>query len=176
SLQVEARRRACPISAPDFGGEGRADPKAVAEAELVAGAIVLLDTGRRTPKDEPVFLGTLLVERDDDLPPDKDELDDLIQFGRKLAGVIEQSERVQLLQTTLDKQTEPLAILDASGRLRYANTAAAAQIDRSLPSGWQHPETMTPIGWGKEEADDSLRSHATNCARRSHWWGRRVVE
>jgi signal transduction histidine kinase len=85
-------------------------------------------------------LGTLVVERADGLPPDRAEFNDLILFGRKLAGIIEQSERIQLLQQTLDQQREPLAIFDARRGLRYLNGRCAAYLNHRTPAGWQHPE------------------------------------
>jgi len=99
--------------------ERLASPKAVAAARLGAFAVVpIIDRERQA-------IGTVHVEREDGAVPSSEEIADLESFGRQLATVIAQSERVNLLQTALNKIPEPLAIIDTRERLRYANRAAS---------------------------------------------------
>jgi signal transduction histidine kinase len=142
---------------------------------LRTGAVVLLDTGRRH-RGRAVVLGTLFVERPDDLPPDDEEFADLIQFGRKLAGVIEQAERTQLLQSALDKQREPLCIYDAGGRLRYANAPAVAKMELPPPAERQDPEASPVLDWNRTDEGDGFTAQAREFARRAYRTRNRVVE
>ncbi|MGE3818414.1 MAG: sensor histidine kinase, partial [Isosphaeraceae bacterium] len=148
SFHVEAALKGKPIRARHIPSHPLADQGAALAAEITAGAFIPLDTGRRDPKSGlPIVLGSLAVEREDLLPPDRAEFNDLIQFGRKLAGIVEQSERVQLLQESLNLQREPLAILDAGGRLRYANRPASAFLGDDYHPGWRHPEASPQLEW-----------------------------
>jgi len=61
-------------------------------------------------------------------------VEDLLYFGRQLAIAIEQSERVNLLQSTLDQLPTPVLIVDRLGRLRYANRPAEDLF--AVPTGW----------------------------------------
>lgn len=79
-------------------------------------------------------VGTILVERNDQRPLSKEEVEDFLDFGRQLAIVIEQGERVNLLQSTLDRVPSPLVIATPSGTVRYANRAATDLL--SVPAGW----------------------------------------
>jgi signal transduction histidine kinase len=142
---------------------------------LQAATVVPLDTGRRHG-DRPVLVGTLFVERPDDLPPDDEEFADLIQVGRKLAGVIEQAERNQLLQSALDKQREPLCIYDAGGRLRYANALAVERMGLPPLAEWTNPEAMPPLGWDEAEDGDSFPAQARQFARRAYQTQNRLAE
>src|SRR4051812_10769474 len=81
-------------------------------------------------------IGTLMVERSDGLGPDDEETKELERFARQFAVLIDQSERVLLLQSALDKQRHPLVILDWQLRLRYANEKAARYTDPRLATGW----------------------------------------
>src|SRR5262249_67752 len=80
-------------------------------------------------------IGTIHVEREDNLEPPKEEIEDLMSFGRSLATAIEQAERVNLLQTTLDKIPTPVAIGNALEKFRYANRAAAEMLN--VDNRWQ---------------------------------------
>jgi two-component sensor histidine kinase len=85
-----------------------------------------------------IAIGTVHVEREDELPPTREEVTDLLQFGRKLAVLVEQSERVNLLQTALDRQPEPIVILDRRMLHRYVNEPAAHHLE--IPAGWREPK------------------------------------
>ncbi len=82
-----------------------------------------------------VVVGTIHVERQDGAVPTGEEVEDLIVFGRQLATAIEQSERVNLLQSGLDLIPEPVLIADSLEQCRYANKPAADLL--GLPPGWR---------------------------------------
>jgi signal transduction histidine kinase/PAS domain-containing protein len=84
-------------------------------------------------------IGTVHVERADEAMPSKVEVSDLEFFGRQLAIAIEQSERVNLLQSSLDKIPEPIVIVDRTERLRYANRPAAELL--GVSDGWFPPDS-----------------------------------
>ncbi|HYH63815.1 MAG TPA: GAF domain-containing protein, partial [Urbifossiella sp.] len=95
-------------------------------------------------------IGTLHVERTDGVAPTDEEADDLERFGRHLAVAVEQSSRVNLLESALDQQPEPISILDRLGRIRYANRPAvdmynAALDGRPLAAGWHAAEDARRI-------------------------------
>ncbi|MCI0489897.1 MAG: GAF domain-containing protein [Blastocatellia bacterium] len=79
-------------------------------------------------------IGTIHVEREDEAVPSEDEVRDLMTFGRQLATAIEQSERVNLLESALDKIPEPIVIVGRNERPRYANRPAAELF--GLQDGW----------------------------------------
>src|SRR5439155_10516969 len=108
----------------------------VEETGMINGAVVPL----LTPNN--VVLGTVHVERMDGLIPTKEEVADLEQFGRKLAVAIEQSDRVNMLQSALDKQRDPAILLDQRQYLRYANRPAAEYLH--IDPGWQASDENTP--------------------------------
>lgn len=88
-------------------------------------------------------IGTIHVERKDGFPPSRDEVENLIFFGRLLAIALEQSERVNLLQSALDKIPEPVIIVDSMPRHRYANRPAEELLNVS--TGWQPRDIAEPI-------------------------------
>lgn len=73
---------------------------------------------------EDTAVGTIHVERDDGGVPDADEIKDLLAFGKAFATALEQCERSNLLQSSLDRLPTPLVIFNARERIRYANKAA----------------------------------------------------
>lgn len=103
-------------------------------------AIVEL-AGMKAEAIVPIFneaddaIGTIHIERADGFEPPSDEIDDLISFGRLLATVIEQAERVNLMQATLDGIPTPVAIVNAQEKFRYANRAASQTLN--IPHHWQ---------------------------------------
>jgi signal transduction histidine kinase/GAF domain-containing protein len=80
-------------------------------------------------------IGTIHVERQDHVKPPREEIEDLMDFGRLLATAIEQAERVNLLQSTLDKLPEPITIVTPNGRFRYGNKAASNSL--GISNQWQ---------------------------------------
>jgi signal transduction histidine kinase/GAF domain-containing protein len=72
-----------------------------------------------------LVIGTIHVERDDGRVPTKDEAEDLELFASQLSTAIQHSERVHLMQYTLDQLPDPILIYDPQGQNRYANLRAA---------------------------------------------------
>lgn len=109
-------------------------------ADLTNKMIVEL-TGMKAEAIVPILneaddaIGTIHVERADNFEPPDEELEDLVKFGRSLATVIEQAERVNLLQSTLDDIPTPVAIVNARDKFRYGNRAAALTL--GVPLHWQ---------------------------------------
>ncbi len=109
-------------------------------AKLTNKTIVKL-TGMKAEAIVPIFneadeaIGTIHIERADGFEPPEDEIADLVRFGRLLATVIEQAERVNLMQVTLDNIPTPVAIVNARKKFRYANRAAAQALN--VPHHWQ---------------------------------------
>lgn len=70
-------------------------------------------------------LGTLLIERLDCTVPTDSEMEDLLSFATKLASVLEQSERINLLTCALEEVPHPIAVVDARGYLHFVNSRGA---------------------------------------------------
>jgi signal transduction histidine kinase/GAF domain-containing protein len=103
------------------------------EAGLDAFAVVpMLIRHADPPFDEAI--GTIHVERRDGKPPTQEQVKDLLDFGEWLAIALEQIEKVELLQSALDKLPEPVLITDRRLRLRYANEPASKLI--GVPARW----------------------------------------
>lgn len=113
----------------DAALEPLANQEAVRNARMKSLAIVPI----LNPNGEAI--GTIHIERADEAVPTKDEVEDLMFFGRQLAVAIEQSERVSLLQSALDKIPEPVVIVDRRERLRYVNKPGTDLLN--VESGWQ---------------------------------------
>lgn len=96
--------------------------------------------------------GTLHLERDDHTPLSRDEVHEFVEFGKILTALLEQGERIHLLQSALNHQLEPLLIIDMCRRVRYANQPAAQLVPVLEPGRWQpavgKPDTHTlrPLG------------------------------
>jgi signal transduction histidine kinase len=179
SLHVRAVCDRKSVRVTDFRSDSPGDLEAVARGEIEAGAIVLLDTGRIDRKGRPYYLGTFLVERGDGLPPDPLEFKALVAFGRKFAMAIEQGERVQLLQTTLDMQRQPLAIVDAAGNLRYTSARVSPymdDVDAPHVEGWKNPETAQRLDWSYNIKGHRLLDRAAHCVQQAFLHENRVVK
>lgn len=113
----------------DASQEALANQQAVERARMQAEAIVPIINLAG------LAIGTIHVERTDGAVPTLAEADDLMTFGRQLAVAIEQSERVSLLQSALDKIPEPLVIVDNAVKIRYANQPGADLLNAKL--GWR---------------------------------------
>jgi len=120
-----------PLRIPDARKDGRVNPELVNLGKLQSFALVPI----LNPSEKA--LGTIHVERNDGAVPSEAEVLDLMFFGRQLAIAIEQSERVNMLQSSLDKIPEPLVIVDRSERRRYSNQPAARLLN--IPEGWLKP-------------------------------------
>jgi len=115
----------------DASKDGRVHPELIAHGNIEAFALVpILNASQKA-------IGTIHVERKDGSVPSADEVKDLEFFGRQLAIAIEQSERVNLLQSSLDSIPEPIVIVDRAERGRYVNRPAAGLL--SISEGWRKP-------------------------------------
>jgi len=113
----------------DARKEPLANQDVVQKAGMVAEAIVpILDVHGEA-------IGTIHVERKDGQVPSPTEVEDLETFGRNLASVIEQSERVNLLQSALRELPEPVLTVDSRAKVRYANQAASELL--GVAPGWR---------------------------------------
>ncbi len=96
-------------------------------------------------------VGTVHVERTDGKTPTNTQVKDLERFGTEIAVAIEQAARIRMQEAALDKQTEPIVILDRIGRCRYANEPAKKFL--KLKSGWQnrsYAEKYTAVNIGSD--------------------------
>jgi signal transduction histidine kinase/GAF domain-containing protein len=150
-----------PKIVPDATKEPLANPTVVGRAKMKSEAIVpILNV------DEEA-IGTIHIERIDGSVPRQHEVDDLLLFGRQLAVVIEQSERVNMLQSALDKTPEPVLIIDSLERTRYANKMAHDLIGVSL--GWQTRSHAQPLSGDRtQEMLHDLRKTLDDEHRRVH--------
>jgi len=69
--------------------------------------------------------------------PSDEEVEDLKIFAQQLAITIKKSERINFLQTTLDKTRDAVVIMDRKERFRYINDSAGELFN--CHSGWQDP-------------------------------------
>jgi PAS domain-containing protein len=125
------------VRVPDAKQEHRADASFIKKGKVRAYALVPL----LSPAGNAI--GTLHVERKGGAVPTVEEVKDLESFGKQLAIAIEQIERVNLLETSLDKIPEPMVIVDRTGRRRYANRPAAKLL--GLPEGWNRDPDQPPL-------------------------------
>lgn len=113
---------------PDASKEPLTD-KSVVESTGMQGLAVVPMLNRAND-----VIGTIHVEREDGQAPAEKAVQDLLDFARQLAIAIEQSLRINALQSTLDTIPEPVAITDIDQRVIYANRPAAKLVD--IASGW----------------------------------------
>ncbi|HEX8888843.1 MAG TPA: ATP-binding protein [Pyrinomonadaceae bacterium] len=119
-----------PKCVPDASKEPLSNPKVAQDAGIRAFAIIPI----LNPTGEAI--GTIHVEREDGAMPTEDEANDLRDFGRQLAIVIERTEPY-LLVSALNKIPEPIIVADRNERPLYANSPAADLFGLKL--GWQKP-------------------------------------
>lgn len=111
-----------PFSTTDAGKETRTYKAAVEKGKMKGLAIIpILNHAGKA-------IGTIHLERNDQLQPSEAEIGDILTFGRLLATAIEQAERIHLLQSTLDQIPAPVAVVGVRKEFRYANKAAADLI------------------------------------------------
>jgi len=118
-IQPYVVRTRKPKIVPDPENEPLVDPRVRSAARLGPLAVAPILGG-----DQNV-IGTLHVERADRVVPTREEVADLLYFGRQLAAIIEQSGRAPLLQHALDRIASPVALADLNGNPLYANKLAA---------------------------------------------------
>jgi len=124
-------------------------------------------------------VGTIHVERQDRTVPSVEEVEDLLVFGRQLAIAIAQSERVNLLQSGLDRIPEPVLIVDSLERCRYTNKPAAELF--GLTIGWRDRSEAAPLsGLGTDKvrkyvqaslSDQRVFHHFTGIGRQPDFRG-----
>lgn len=78
-------------------------------------------------------IGAIHVERSDQLPVSKDEIEDLELFGKQLANLIKQNKRMVLLLKALDSLHRSVIIFDENRILVYANQKSEELFD--IPKG-----------------------------------------
>ncbi len=111
-----------PFSTADAGKETRTYKAAVEKGKMKGVAIIpILNHAGKA-------VGTIHLERIDQLEPSKEDIEDILTFGRLLGTAIEQAERIHLLQSTLDQIPAPVAVVGVRKEFRYANKAAADLI------------------------------------------------
>ena len=96
-------------------------------------------------RDAEEVFGTIHVERSDGLPPSPDDIDDLLEFGRQMAAVANQSERVHALLWSLDSDEDAVVIVDHDTLVRFVNKSAGARL--GMPDGWH--DAMAAIRLGR---------------------------
>lgn len=118
------------------------EPKIIKDArkEPLANQKIVRDAGMRAEALLPILnraedvMGTIHIERADGGVPTREEVDSLMFFGRQLSIAIEQCERLNLIESALDKIPEPLMIVDVEvdededrryEYTRYKNQAAS---------------------------------------------------
>ncbi|MBA3241711.1 MAG: hypothetical protein H0T60_10845, partial [Acidobacteria bacterium] len=105
-------------------------------------------------------LGTLLVERDNGELPSDLEADDLRPFCNQLAIAIEQCERVNMLESGINRIPEPLIIVDGTASPRYANQPAADLL--GIGVGWRDRNQSEPLTAEKDgDIADIVRESMT---------------
>jgi signal transduction histidine kinase len=123
---------------------GSKRPITIANTSVEPLAVRIRQAGIKTVAAVPILspdgraIGAILVERAKSVIPSKEEVGDLEAFGRQLAIAIEQCERVNLLESCLNKIPEPLLIADRTESRRYQNKAAAALLGGD--TGWLEPD------------------------------------
>ncbi len=117
----------------------RVDKKYLVQGDLKAFAVVPI-FGR----SEDV-VGTIHVEREDGRVPGKQQIDDLVEFGRQLGGVLAGSERITQLTSALDKIREPIFLLNRTRHILFANEPARGLFSNVVSvSGWQPGTPLMP--------------------------------
>jgi PAS domain-containing protein len=107
---------------------------------------------------------TLTVQRDDGASLSPEEREDLINFGDQLLEAFQKSERMILLQSSMNHLVEPVLIVDINSRVRYVNDATGKLFNLGeVKPGWQNAEQAPHIkkflhGKGAERIVELLRS------------------
>jgi GAF domain-containing protein len=133
---------------PDPNAEPLINPQVLVAAKLRPLAIVPIVNRNQ------IVLGTIHVERNDSAVPTREEVKDLLFFGRQLASIIEQSERVRLLHDALDKIPSPVSLVDFDGDPVYANRPAADLF--AVEASWRdiYSKPISPAIWGEKVRTD----------------------
>lgn len=138
SMHARAIRDRKSIREPDLAHAPNVHRPTIRKTGAKAGAVVPLLIFLSGDPDQPTPLGTLWCERADELAPSLEEVEELEEFGKKLAVVLMQSKRVQLLQSALDQQQQPILILDGKDRPVFTNRLSAKMMDDPITPGWRH--------------------------------------
>lgn len=113
---------------------------------------------------EEVF-GTIHVERGDGLPPSIDDIEDLLEFGRQMAAIAHESERVGALLDALHCDQDSVVLFDADGVVRFANRTAEKRF--GVQSGWHEAHGGLRLT-GDPSLDEGIRQVITS----SNPWAR----
>lgn len=140
-IQPYVVRTKRPFRVANAADEPLVNQDVVHQAGMIAFAVVPM----LNPHGE--VIGTIHVEREDNTVPSPEEAEDLMAFGKQLAVAVEQSERVKMLEETLDKFSEPVVIVDGLKQVRYANKPAHLLFD--FPRGWH--DQNDPVAFGKKK-------------------------
>lgn len=146
SLQAHVLARKQQLIVLDAKKHPMSDKSVVKTGDMKAIAIIPI----LTPEDEGI--GTLLVERQN-VPPDEDEVSDLLVFCKQLALAIEHCQRTYMLQSGLDRIPDPILIVDSAKRPRFANDPAAKLLN--IRAGWQN-QTRTVTRLDRKYADSVI--------------------
>jgi signal transduction histidine kinase/PAS domain-containing protein len=144
SLHARAIHERRPGRFSDLARELGANRETIQQTGARAGAVIPLLFVPADDPSRPIPLGTLWCERTDQLPPSQAEVQELEEFGKKLAVVLVQSKRVQLLQSAFDQQRQPILVLDAKDRPVFANDSAIELTGRQIPKGWRNYDIDAP--------------------------------
>ena len=87
-------------------------------------------------------LATFHVERADKRMPHEGEVRLLEYFAAQLARVIRLTERVRMVEASLNAGKDPVCIVDRGLAVRYVNTSLAREVD--LTAGWQNEASPPP--------------------------------
>lgn len=174
SVQVKVTKSGRSHATSDFRRDPDADRSVADKTDLRGGVIVPLLA-------RELVIGTLLVETQDHenrtpasagVKPTPEEVLDLEMFARKLAAAIEQAERVNLLQDALERQREPVLLVDGRLRIRYANGQTAKYL--GVPRGWRRREAADLLPDTPPTADSDVPARAKEMVEEA-WRNGRLV-
>ncbi len=139
---VVANRKHCPV--PDWRVKRNPPIQTSLCDQAGMGAFVVLpmfiasDTKDKSGRAVEEVFGTIHVEREDGLLPSEDDIEDLQNFGRLIAAAVLQSERLNALLQTLERDHDAMVIFDRDEKIRFANPAAARRLE--IEPGWHEAQ------------------------------------
>jgi hypothetical protein len=111
-----------PLVTSDAAADPRVREKVANKLKIKGAAVVPM----LNPAGEVV--GTIQIEHANGLRPTDEEVNDLLDFGGKLAVALALIEQVAMLQAALGTLREPIAIFGRDGKVRYINFWAADPV------------------------------------------------
>jgi len=85
-------------------------------------------------------IGTMHVERKDKRLPDKNEVDALRYFCDQFSTVIGLIAQFEMLEGAVNREVDPLVLLDDQQRVCFTNRAAGEKLE--IESGWRDDESL----------------------------------